>query len=199
VHVSCLPPAFDDACYAVLGFGQHGVAAAKAAGEECWTLRCRQGGEPPPEFGPCTGPAAARLVLASPWSFSLLCCDLADGPAVMQANAEAEELARRGHMAVLLAAGSCATPLMALTHASGNQRQPARIFVAAPDRHLDLATALGTTAAGLLSSVACRSFIGVDAGDIWSAIGGNGVGMAVQASTAFERVPPWEWRAQHRR
>ena len=51
-------------------------------------------------------PDAVAAILTANWSFSVICCDTSDDRAVAQANAAARDLGRRGHMAVLLAAGA---------------------------------------------------------------------------------------------
>uniref|UniRef100_UPI0005B938E6 hypothetical protein n=1 Tax=Belnapia moabensis TaxID=365533 RepID=UPI0005B938E6 len=128
-----------------------------------------------------SGPDAADAVLTSEWSFSVLCYDAAIQNALSAAESAARALARRGHMAVLLGAEPLAAPLAALTQVEGGQDRPARLLLAVPDHGDGLNFALAASAVTLLSSVNCRGIVGVDASDIWSAIGGSRPGAATHA------------------
>jgi hypothetical protein len=186
MHVSRFASKFGCASYAMFGFGPVGAAAARTAAERCWAICCCQERKPQSsDTTPSTGPDAARAVLSAQWSFSTVCCDLADSAALVRAALLIHELTHNGHMAVLLGAGTSAAPLMELARPLHGLYQPARIFVPALLDAADNAVLLGTTAATLFASVACRGFVGVDVGDIWSAIGGPGVGIAVHATVPF--------------
>ena len=178
--VAALPSGFPDAVHAVFGFGAEGTAAVGSAAAACRAMqrhedRGRSSAAPPP---PVRDDAA--VVFASDWSFSVLCCDTADERALPDADAVARELARRGHMAVVLGAG----PLAARTQAEEEESRyrPARLLLPVPNRRGGLAPVLAAAAAALLSSVVCRGIVGVDGSDVWSAIGGPGHGVAVLAT-----------------
>ncbi|TDH58317.1 hypothetical protein E2C06_33185 [Dankookia rubra] len=128
-----------------------------------------------------SGSDAADTVLASEWSFSVLCCDGADREALSRAEAIACELARHGHVAIVIEAGPSAAPMIASTQTAHGRDHPAHLLLPVRDRLGGIAPTLAAAAATLLSSVACRGIVGVDASDIWSAIGGPGRGVAVHA------------------
>ncbi|MFC7538224.1 hypothetical protein ACFQU2_00535 [Siccirubricoccus deserti] len=96
----------------MFGFGAAGVAAAEMAAAACCAL-CDY--EDPKWLavrgGMQSGSDAANVVLASEWSFSVLCCDGTDENALSEAEATARALVQRGHMAVVMEAGPSA-PLM---------------------------------------------------------------------------------------
>ncbi len=183
-NVGVLPSGFAGAVCAVFGFGAAGTAAVGPAAAACRAMRRHEdrglssAASPPPVSDD------AAVVFASDWSFSVLCCDATDRRALSDADAVARELARRGHMAAVLGAGPLAAPLTACTQAEEEESRyrPARLLLPVPDRRGGLAPVLAASAAALLSSVACRGIVGVDASDVWSAIGGPGHGVAVLAT-----------------
>jgi hypothetical protein len=124
-------------------------------------------------------PYAADVVLAARWSFSVLCCDAADMGAMSRAETFARELARRGHMAVVVEAGPLTTPMMTPVQTADWRNQPARLLLTVCKGAGGIVPTLAAAAANLLSSVACRGIVGVDAPDIWSVIDGQGASVAV--------------------
>ncbi len=84
-------------------------------------------------------------------------------------------------MAIVVGIEPSAATLAASTQAEGSQGQPARLLLSALDHGDGLNSALAASAVTLLSSVACRGIVGVDASDIWSAIGGPSPGAAIHA------------------
>jgi hypothetical protein len=181
-----LSSGFPGAVYAVFGFGADGTAAAGSAAA-CRPMQrhedrgCLSAASPPPVS------VDATVVFASDWSFSVLCCDATDERALSDADAVACELARRGHMAVVLGAGPLAAPPTASIEAEEGRDRPARLLLPVPDRRGGLAPVLAASAAALLSSVACRGIVGVDASDVWSAIGGPGPGPGVAVLATARR------------
>jgi hypothetical protein len=106
-------------------------------------------------------PYAADVVLAARWSFSVLCCDAADMGAMSRAETFARELARRGHMAVVVEAGPLATPMMAPVQTADWRNQPPRLLLTVCKGAEGIVPTLAAAAANLLSSVACRGIVGV--------------------------------------
>lgn len=156
-HAACLPSGFPGSVHAVFGFGAAGVVAAEAAAAACRSMSDHE--EPgwlAALGGMQSGPNVANVVLASEWSFSVLCCDGADGAALSCADTIARALARRGHMAVLIGVGPSAAPLAATMQAAGGQDQPARLHLPVPDPRDAFTPVLAASTAVLLSSVACR-------------------------------------------
>ncbi|GGC68260.1 hypothetical protein GCM10011504_52780 [Siccirubricoccus deserti] len=172
----------------MFGFGAAGVAAAEMAAAACCAL-CDY--EDPKWLavrgGMQSGSDAANVVLASEWSFSVLCCDGTDENALSEAEATARALVQRGHMAVVMEAGPSA-PLMNAPYQMADGRDlPAHLLLPVCDGPGGIVPTLAAAAAALLSSVACRGIVGVDASDIWSAIGGHGLGLAVHTVAGREQ------------
>ncbi len=151
--VAVLPSEFPDAVYAVFGLGAAGTAAVGSAAAACRAMQrhedrgCLSAASPPPVSDD------AAVVFASDWSFSVLCCDATDRRALSNADAVACELARRGHMAVVLGAGPLAAPLTACIQAEEEESRNrlARLLLPVPDRRGGLAPVLAASAAALLS------------------------------------------------
>src|SRR4051812_29813218 len=147
--IDVIPSGFPGAVYAVFGFGADAAAATIPAVSLCRTMRCY--GDPGWRV---TGPSpfsGAAVVLASDWSFSILCCDTADERALSEADAMAHELVRRGHMAILLGAGPSTVSLAALPQLADGRNQPGRILLLVPDQSANTSPSLANAAAALLS------------------------------------------------
>jgi hypothetical protein len=190
MHVSAMPPQFFGCAHAVFGFGVAGVDAAKAAAAACYALRSHEDPRWMTAMGGMQcGTDAADAVLAADWSFSILCCDAADDRAMSQADAAARDLSRRGHMPVLLAAGTPPALLASSTEAADGKYQSARLLLSAPNHPGGLVPVLAASATALLSSIVCQGLVSLDATDIWSAIGGPSPGLVIQAVAGRGQSP----------
>lgn len=179
---------------AVFGCGEAGAAAARALAASPLVAPTPVRSLAPPFSLPfsvdpvserCAWPTeakdeeAAAIVMAAPWSLSLIACSLADPVAVADALRLAEDLADAGHLAVLIGAGTSPETLPPV--AEGRADHACHLFVPAPPHYA--ATALADVATAIAGPIIGVGIIGVDVDDLRSVLCGGGRGVSIPVRT----------------